>query len=122
MVMATANIMMHETRDDSGVLYRHFTIDIPYADTADEATNLAQALVDSLRGDRKAYLRRKVQAISSQAAYLADVTEQYWKGYARFSICPEIAGDWTIEAPSPSDLKSLLLPTAGEDDARRRSD
>lgn len=93
--MTQASIELHEVRDESGVLYRHHIIRTVGA-TADEARGLAQSLMDTLRGDRRAYLRRKPNAVSSAAEYGADVENEFFRGFCRFSICPEVAGDWEV--------------------------
>jgi hypothetical protein len=96
--MTQALIEMHETVDESGVRYQHFTINVADAPSAAVGLNTTQTLMDGLRGDRKAFLRRKPQGMCDwdheKAAFDC-------RGYARFSICPDIQGDWEAMVSFP---------------------
>jgi hypothetical protein len=96
--MTQAVIQMHESVDESGVRYQHFTINVADAPSAAVGLETAKTLMDGLRGDRKAFLRRKPQGIRDwdheKAAFDC-------RGYARFSICPDIEGDWETMLPPP---------------------
>jgi hypothetical protein len=102
--MTQAVIQMHETVDESGVRYQHFTINVADAPSAAVGLGTAKTLMDRLRGDRKAFLRRKPQGTSD---YDHEKQETIHRGYARFSICPDIEGDWETMCSVPLDMAFL---------------